>query len=194
MVQGADKKFLRVKKLIEELLGQEEMGYDLFSFLYDSMETLGYKLSGKNCHISGNAREILLANYLGHKVSKQQYKEDAMDGETPVEYKSCDIDSSGIKFTFSCLRVQQEEEVNIEYLEKEKVLPKDHYYAVFAGSKVVRCWKLSGEETLALILPKYLEAHKNFKFKDEKQVIFKTMNLTAKQLLAASAQELTVIA
>ena len=99
------------------------------------------------------AREIYMANALGHKVADTYSGADAYDGDIPVEYKSTIAKS--INATYNGISVQDSWEEQKRYIIEDKIGKYPyHYYARFADGKIVEIWKLAADKVLDILLPK----------------------------------------
>jgi|TARA_B110000967_G_scaffold203880_1_gene245309 hypothetical protein len=102
----------------------------------------------------GRAREIMMANFLGHKVALKTSGADAYEnGDEPVEYKS--TMQNNISATYNGISVQETWEKQVEYLNNEKICKyKNHYYARFNGGKIVGMYKMGCDKVIEYLLPR----------------------------------------
>ena len=125
-----------------------------FQQLFEEM----YSLCGENGwgdpFSYARSREIHLAGLLGHTVADDYSGADAFDeNNLPVEYKS--TIAKNINGTYNGISVQNTWEEQEEYLITEKLGKYDnHFIARYEDGKVVEVWKISGEDILAILLPK----------------------------------------
>ena len=124
-----------------------------FKQLYEEM----YSLCGGSDPFSyARAREIYMANWLGHTVAPKLSGADGYEDKEmtiPVEYKS--TIAKNINATYNGISVQDTLEEQERYIIEDKIGKYPyHYYARFADGKVVEAWKLTGEKVLEILLPK----------------------------------------
>lgn len=125
-----------------------------FQQLFEEM----YSLCGENGwgdpFSYARSREIHLAGLLGHTVADDYSGADAFDeNNLPVEYKS--TIAKNINGTYNGISVQNTWEDQEEYLISDKLGKYDnHFIARYEDGKVVEVWKISGEDILAILLPK----------------------------------------
>lgn len=103
------------------------------------------------------AREIHLANALGHKVSSMYAGADACDEQgKPVEYKSTIVTKKqkNVKGTYNGISVKRSWEEQVQYLENEKIGIYTHYITLYNDMNILKCYKLSGADVLNILLPK----------------------------------------
>lgn len=103
------------------------------------------------------AREIHLANALGHTVASTYAGADAFDEHgMPVEYKSTILTKNqvGIKGTYNGISVKDTWEEQVTYLDTQKIGKYTHFIALYNGMHIVKCYKLKGSDVLNVLLPK----------------------------------------
>lgn len=103
------------------------------------------------------AREIHLANALGHTVASTYAGADAFDEHgMPVEYKSTILTKNqvGIKGTYNGISVKDTWEEQVSYLDTQKIGKYTHFIALYNGMHIVKCYKLKGSDVLNILLPK----------------------------------------
>ena len=146
-----------------------------FSQLFDEL----YKLCDENNwgdpFSYARAREINLANLLGHKISSTLSGADGyqeVDGKlVPVEYKS--TISKKIKADYNGISVQDTWENMGEYIRNEKIGKYPfHYYSRYEGSKIVEVYRLTGEQVINIGLPKLKKQFENTKKKKDPRASF----------------------
>ena len=110
-------------------------------------------------------REIHTALLLGLTVSDTLAGADAYLGNTPVELKST---IGELKATYNGVSVQPTWDEQVEHLINDKIAKyKYHYITRYEGSKLVEVWRLTGDEVLAILLPKFKKQyHSNRQVKD----------------------------
>tara|TARA_A100001011_G_C14306457_1_gene843399 strand:+ start:2359 stop:2874 length:516 start_codon:yes stop_codon:yes gene_type:complete len=127
-----------------------------FAELYEQM----YKLCKENkwgdpfCY--ARAKEIYMANKLGHKVAPKLAGADGYEDKEmtiPVEYKS--TTQKNINATYNGISVHDSWEKEIEYLRNEKICKyKNHYYARFEEGHIKEMYKISGDKVFEYITPR----------------------------------------
>lgn len=103
------------------------------------------------------AREIHIANALGHTVASTYAGADAFDGQgMPLEYKSTIVtkNQKNVKGTYNGISVKESWEDQVLYLENEKIGKYTHFIALYDSMKIVKCYKLKGSDVLSILLPK----------------------------------------
>ena len=127
-----------------------------FATLFEELHTLCAHQGWGEPFSYSRAREIHMANTLGHKIAPSLSGADAYeDAEMtiPVEYKST-ISKKGINASYSGLSVKPTWEEQIQYLKKEKIgkYPR-HYFALYDGWKIAEIWCMECDLVLAGLLP-----------------------------------------
>lgn len=103
------------------------------------------------------AREIHIANALGHTVASTYAGADAFDGEgVPLEYKSTIVtkNQKNVKGTYNGISVKATWEEQVVYLENEKIGKYTHFIALYDSMNILKCYKLKGSDVLNTLLPK----------------------------------------
>ncbi len=97
----------------------------------------------------GRAREIHMANTLGHKVAPTLSGADAYEDEAmtiPVEYKST---TGSLKGTYNGISVKSTWDEQLQYLREGKICCYvRHYFARYEGANIVELWCLDCETVL----------------------------------------------
>jgi hypothetical protein len=124
---------------------------ELFSEMYEICQKQGWG----DPYNPGRAREIHMANTLGHKVAPTLSGADAYEDEAmtiPVEYKSTIRDS--INATYNGISVQKTWEDQVNYLRQFKICkyPR-HYFSRYSGGTIVEIWCMDCEKVLSGLLP-----------------------------------------
>ncbi len=119
---------------------------------FDELQKLSDELQVGDPFNYNRGREIHTAFKLGLTVSNTLAGADAyLDGE-PVELKST-INALGA--TYNGISVQPSWEEQEDYLVNCKIGKyKYHYITRYEGSELVEVWRLSGDDVLAILLPK----------------------------------------
>lgn len=125
-----------------------------FQQLFEEMYSLCDENGWGDPFSYARSREIHLAGLLGHTVADDYSGADAFDeNNLPVEYKS--TIAKNINGTYNGISVQNTWEDQEEYLISDKLGKYDnHFIARYEDGKVVEVWKISGEDILAILLPK----------------------------------------
>lgn len=127
-----------------------------FSELYDQMYKLCKTTNWKDPFAPGRAREIYMANWLGHTVAPKLSGADGYEDKEmtiPVEYKS--TTQKNINATYNGISVQDSWEKQEDYLKNEKICKyKNHYYARFEDGKIAEMYKMSGDKVYDYLVPK----------------------------------------
>lgn len=127
----------------------EQQFQQLFENMYDLCEQQGWG----DPFSYARSREIHLAGLLGHTVADTYSGADAIDQDGECEYKS--TISKSINGTYNGISVQDTWEEQERYLIEDKLGKyANHYIARYENGKVVEVWKLSGDDVLAILLPK----------------------------------------
>ena len=135
-----------------DLILQYETPEEQFARLYDEMYTLCQVHGWGDPFSYSRAREIYLANVLGHRIHSTYSGPDGYDREGAVEYKS--TIGKRIQGVYNGISVQDTWEEQFMYLRDEKIgCYKWHYFARFVQSLIVEVWKMSGDKVLELLLP-----------------------------------------
>lgn len=124
----------------------------------DAFETL-YRICEENNwgdpFSYARSREILTAITLEHRVAETYSGADAFDqDDKPVEYKS--TINKNINGTYNGVSVKPTWEEQERYLIEEKLGKyHHHFYSRYEGGKIVEMWRLSSENVLSILLPKF---------------------------------------
>ena len=107
------------------------------------------------------SREIHMSITMQHAISTTYSGADAVDQQGEAEYKST-IDKT-IKGTYNGISVQPTWEEQEIYLIEQKIGKyNNHYFARFDGSKIVELYCLTGDQVLAILLPKLKRQYERF--------------------------------
>ena len=101
------------------------------------------------------SREIHIATTLNHTVADTYSGADAFDENgDPVEYKS--TISKSINGTYNGVSVQDTWEDQERYLIEDKIGKYHHHFiARYEGGMIAEIYRLSGDDVLAILLPKF---------------------------------------
>ena len=125
---------------------------------FNKLQELSDQLNVGDPFNYNRGREIHTAFTLGLTISDTLSGADAyLDGQ-PVELKS--TITKTIKATYNGISVQPTWEEQEDYLINEKIGKYAfHYFTRYEGSKLVEAWRMSSDDVLALLLPKF---HKQY--------------------------------
>jgi DNA-binding protein Fis len=125
-----------------------------FAELFEKMYQLSLDNNWGDTFSYNRAREIHMANYLGHSVALNYSGADAIDQDgLEVEYKS--TISKDIQATYNGISVHHNWESQETYIREHKIGKyKKHYYAKYQGSKIVEMYEMKAEDVLEFVLPK----------------------------------------
>lgn len=125
-----------------------------FAMLFEQMYKLSLENNWGDTFSYNRAREIHMANYLGHNVAQNYSGADAIDKDgNEVEYKS--TISKDIHATYNGISVHHNWEAQEEYLRKHKIGKyKMHYFARYDGAKIAEMYEMTADDVLEFILPK----------------------------------------
>ena len=102
------------------------------------------------------AREIYMANFLGHTIAPTLSGADAFEDKEmtkPLEYKATVQDK--INATYNGISVKSSWEEQLKYLKKEKICKYEyHYFARFNGAEIKELYKMSGDKVYDYLVPK----------------------------------------
>ena len=164
-------KFMKTTMTKEEAIVKLNAALDVLYTVCDEMDW-------GDPFAAGRIREIILANYLNHKIGESLHKEDAIneDGDK-IEYKTV-LELLGLKGRYD-VSWQPTWELQLDYLKNEKIANnKFHYFATFTNNcKLVSVYQMTGEKALELLLPKIQKKFNNFKAKEKLNL--KNMSLHA---------------
>jgi hypothetical protein len=109
------------------------------------------------------AREIYIANVLGHRIHNNFSGPDGHDQEgNACEYKT--TTGQKIQGTYNGISYQDTWEKQFDYLKNEKIACyRWHYFARFDGPDIVELWKMDGDKVLELITPSIRKKYWAFK-------------------------------
>ena len=134
-----------------------------FGELFDQMYSLCEENDWGDPFNYARAREIYLANLLGHKIADTFSGGDAWDDKGECEYKTTTTKS--IKGTYTGISVKETWEEQEKYIVEDKIGKyHNHYCARFEGSKVVEIWKLKYDDVLKVLLPKIKKSYEKGKY------------------------------
>ena len=134
-----------------------------FSELFEQIYSLCEENDWGDPFNYARAREIYLANLLGHKVADTFSGGDAVDHKGECEYKTTTTDS--INGTYNGISVKETWEEQEKYIVEDKIGKyHNHYIARFEGSRVVEIWKLKYDDVLKILLPKIKKSYKKGKY------------------------------
>lgn len=124
-----------------------------FLSLFDRMYTLCHEMGWGDPFNYSRAREIQMANILGHSIAKQFSGEDATDEDGPCEYKS--TTTRDINATYNGISKYPTWEEQEFYLRNKKIGGyKNHYYARYCEGTLVEIYKMSCDKVLEILIPK----------------------------------------
>lgn len=125
-----------------------------FAMLFEQMYKLSLENNWGDTFSYNRAREIHMANYLGHNVAQNYSGADAIDKDgNEVEYKS--TISKDIHATYNGISVHHNWEAQEEYLRKHKIGKyKMHYFARYDGARIAEMYEMTADDVLEFILPK----------------------------------------
>jgi hypothetical protein len=126
----------------------------MFYTLYEQM----YKLCNDNewgdPFSYSRAKEIYMANLLGHTINKKYSGADGIDKDGECEYKS--TIGKNMNATYNGISVQETWEKQEKYLKEEKICKyKNHYFARFDNKgNIIEIYKMSGDDVFNILVPK----------------------------------------
>ena len=126
-----------------------------FAHLFERMHQLCNENEWGDPFATGRAREIYMANTLGHGVGPTLSGADAYEDEErtiPVEYKA--TTNASIKATYTGISVKNTWTEQLDYLRQEKICkyPR-HYFARFDGSTIAEIYCMDCDKVLEGLLP-----------------------------------------
>lgn len=140
-----------------------------FADLFDKMYELCIKNNWGDPFNYSRAREIYMANALGHKIAPTFSGADGFKDKEmtiPVEYKSTTQDK--IQATYNGISRQETWDEQVEYLKNEKICKyKHHYIARFEMGKIVEMYKIDGDKVCEHLVPKLKKQFENKKIKKD---------------------------
>lgn len=129
-----------------------------FSSLFDRMYTLCHEMGWGDPFNYSRAREIHMANTLGHSIAINYAGADATDEDGPCEYKS--TIQSNIQASYNGISVQPTWEELEHYLRNEKIGKyQNHYYARYSEGTIVEIYKMTSDNVLECLIPKLREQY-----------------------------------
>ena len=144
--------------------GGKQTPEEEFAELFDKMYALCIKNNWGDPFNYSRAREIYMANELGHKICITFRGADGFEDKEkmtmPVEYKSTTQEK--IKATYNGISCQEDWKKQIEYLKNEKICKYEHHYiARFEMGKIVEMYKMNGDKVYEHLLPKLKKSFEN---------------------------------
>ena len=140
-----------------------------YCHLFESMYALCREQGWGDPFSYARSREILMANRLGHRISKTLSGADAVDAEnSSVEYEYKSTVASSINATYNGISKYPTWEEQVHYLKHTKIGKYEwHFFARFHGGRIEEIWQMSGARVLELISPKLSQQyHSNSLRKD----------------------------
>lgn len=129
-----------------------------FSSLFDRMYTLCHEMGWGDPFNYSRAREIHMANTLGHRIAPYFTGADAIDEDGPCEYKS--TTQKNINATYNGISAQPTWEEQEQYLRNDKIGGyKNHYYARYSEGTIVEIYKMTSDKVLEILIPKLREQY-----------------------------------
>ena len=153
-----EKQYTTNKKSAKQPIEKRERGKNdpkkEFAMLFEQMYKLSLENNWGDTFSYNRAREIHMANYLGHNVAQNYSGADAIDKDgNEVEYKS--TISKDIHATYNGISVHHNWEAQEEYLRKHKIGKyKMHYFARYDGARIAEMYEMTADDVLEFILPK----------------------------------------
>lgn len=148
--------------------GNKMTSEEKYRKLYEQIYNLCEKNGWGDPFSYSRGKEIYMATFLGHKVAETYTGADAYDKKGACEYKSTINDN--INATYNGISVQPTLDLQLKYLEEEKIGPyHNHYYARFDGGHIAEIHVMSNDVVLKLLVPKVKKQYlkkKNGKAKD----------------------------
>lgn len=137
-----------------------------FDYLFERMHELCEIHSWGDPFSYARAREIHMANRLGHTISKNYSGSDAVTSEgILVEYKS--TIGNSINATYNGISVQPTWDEQVKYLKNDKIAKYPlHFFSRYSEGKIKEIWKMDGTKVYELLLPKIKKQYDNTKRKD----------------------------
>mgnify|MGYP003316182126 CR=1 FL=1 len=124
-----------------------------FASLFERMYQLCNENNWGDPFNYSRAREIHMANTLGHQLADNYSGADAIDQDGECEYKS--TISPKINATYNGISVKPTWEEQVLYLQNEKIGKyHNHYYARYQQGTIVEIYKMTGEKVLDYAIPK----------------------------------------
>ena len=153
VISGLEQEIAELKEKQKEDKVEKD-AKSLFCEYFEKMQQLAEENEWGECFSYNRAREIHMANFLGHQIAKKYSGADAMDeNNQEVEYKA--TITKDITATYNGISVYETWEDQERYLRDHKIGKyKRHFYARYSGYKIVELYELSGDAVLDYILPK----------------------------------------
>lgn len=151
-MNSADEK--TIQKILSKLTPEEKFRF-FSSGAYKVCEENGWG----NPFVPGRSQEIIMANILGHQISKTVSGADAHDHAGPVEYKSCSPSNdcaqpSRFMAVYAGISVFPNWEEQVAYLDEKILAYKNHYHARFRHGECQEIWVIDCQTVYDLLLPK----------------------------------------
>ena len=133
-------------------MGDKDTPELIFSYHFEQMYKLCQENSWGDPFNYARAREIHLANALGHQVSPTLSGADAIDEDGECEYKTTIREK--ISGTYNGISVQTTWEEQVKYLNETKICKyKNHYFGRYEGSKICEVYKMDCRLVYEGLLP-----------------------------------------
>lgn len=124
-----------------------------FASLFERMYQLCNENNWGDPFNYSRAREIHMANTLGHQLADNYSGADAIDQDGECEYKSTICPR--INATYNGISVKPTWEEQVLYLQNEKIGKyHNHYYARYQQGTIVEIYKMTADKVLEFVIPK----------------------------------------